>query len=337
MSDLATLVRTLCELPGPSGSEDAVREWLVERWSQWAANVTVTPLGNVVARIGGTGRRVALVAHMDEIAFFVTGVRTDGLLAADPLRPTPPERRRRDIPIGQPARILGDHGELEGTFVTVTGHVAGDVEEPDRRWWIDVGDDRDALDAAGVYVGTPIVSGAQVRRLGTRLVGKAMDDRAPLAAMTALIEREPRLRNELWLVATTQEEIGSVGASALGDAFTADVALALDVAPSGNLPGASERFALQLGAGPVLVHKDISMVYDRALGRELMAAAETSQQPLQHGAFGSYVSDGRELVRTGLRTGLLALPCRYTHSSYETVDLVDLEALIELLAAWLQT
>jgi tetrahedral aminopeptidase len=84
----------------------------------------------------------------------------------------------------------------------------------------------------------------------------------------------------------------------------------------------------------VLVHKDISMVYDRRVGGELWTAAQAAGRTLQEGAFRAYFGDGRELVRAGSRTALLALPCRYTHSSFETIDLGDLEALIDVLAEW---
>jgi hypothetical protein len=68
----------------------------------------------------------------------------------------------------------------------------------------------------------------------------------------------------------------------------------------------------------------------RADGRELWSAG----RPRQEDAFRAYVTDGREMVRHGATVALLGLPCRYTHSSYETVDLGDLEALVDVLAAW---
>jgi putative aminopeptidase FrvX len=337
--DLADLVKELCSLPGPAGAEEAVSKWLVDRWRPHVQTLSVLPTGSLVARVGGSGRCVAIVAHMDEIAFYVTCLRDDGLLEADPLRPWPPgPRRKGHVPIGQPAEVMTyDGGIVEGTFATTTGHVATDAGDGDDRWWIDVGcSSAEQLRQAGIHIGAPVVSGAPVRRTGTRLVGKAMDDRALLAAMTALIEQpEFSPSNDLWLVATVQEEIGGVGASALGPSFAPEVALSLDVAPSGLLPGhADDRFSLSLGGGPVLVHKDISIVYDRGVGRELRAAAASSGRPLQDGAFPAYFSDGRELVRYGSRPALLALPCRYTHSSFETIELEDLAALVDLLSAW---
>lgn len=337
--NLAGLLEQLCPLPGPAGAEDAVRDWLARRWAPSVNEITVTATGNLLARVGGSGRRVVLLAHMDEITYFVTVLRDDGLVEADPLRTWPPGNGRRpDIPLGHPAVLLARDGDLvHGTFAGITGHLATDAGESDDRWWIDVGcSDAAELAAAGLHVGAPVVSGAPVRRAGDRVIGKAMDDRALLAVLTALLERPGFApRNELWVAATTQEEVGAVGASWFGDDFFPDVALTLDVAPCGRLPGQPpDRFPLDLGAGPVLVHRDISLVYDRAIGRELWSAAQAAGQPLQDGAFRAYFTDGREMVRHGAKVTLLALPCRYTHSSYETVDLRDMEALVDVLAMW---
>ena len=336
--ELAALVRELCALPGPAGAEDAVRDWLLARWAPSVAEIGVEPSGNVLARVGGTGRKVTLVAHMDEVGYFVTVLREDGLIEADPLRTwPPPDGGRAHAPIGHPARILTrDGGSVLGTFATITGHVATD-SAANSGWWIDVGCSSGAeLADRGVHIGAPVVSAAPVRRLGNRLIGKAMDDRALLAAITALIE-QPSLtpRNDLRIAATVQEEIGSVGASAFGPAAASDVWLALDIAPCGKLPGQpAHRFPVDLGDGPVLVHKDISVVYDRAVGGELWSAAKSAGRSMQEGAFRAYFSDGRELMRQNTKVALLALPCRYTHSSFETIDLGDLEALIDVLAEW---
>jgi acetylornithine deacetylase/succinyl-diaminopimelate desuccinylase-like protein len=52
------LVKELTELPGPTGHEDPVQDWIVNRWSQFAAEVRRTRVNNVVARIGGAGPRL---------------------------------------------------------------------------------------------------------------------------------------------------------------------------------------------------------------------------------------------------------------------------------------
>ncbi len=75
-SDVSTdaifdLVKTLTELPGPVGHEDAVQDWIVDRWGGFAQEVRRTRVDNVLARVGGSGKRLVIMAHADEICFMV--------------------------------------------------------------------------------------------------------------------------------------------------------------------------------------------------------------------------------------------------------------------------
>ena len=53
-SELFEAVRELSELPGPTGHEDAVQDWIAERWSKFA-DVQRTRVDNVIGTIGGSG------------------------------------------------------------------------------------------------------------------------------------------------------------------------------------------------------------------------------------------------------------------------------------------
>jgi tetrahedral aminopeptidase len=74
------LVKELTELAGPTGHEDAVQDWLERRWSEFATDVRRTRVNNILARIGGSGPLLVLVAHADEICLMVKSVTDDGFL-----------------------------------------------------------------------------------------------------------------------------------------------------------------------------------------------------------------------------------------------------------------
>ena len=68
------LLKTLCQLNGTSGREDRVRAFLLSRLAG-KAEITVDPMGNILAFVRGTERAkktVMLTAHMDEVGFIVT-------------------------------------------------------------------------------------------------------------------------------------------------------------------------------------------------------------------------------------------------------------------------
>ena len=67
------LMKQLCALPGPSGCEDAVREFVLEKVKPFADEMKTDAIGNVmVFRKGKKAleRPVVLCAHMDEVGVY---------------------------------------------------------------------------------------------------------------------------------------------------------------------------------------------------------------------------------------------------------------------------
>jgi putative aminopeptidase FrvX len=53
---LFDLIAELTELPGPTGHEDAVQDWLETRWRTFARETRRTRVNNVLALVGVPGR-----------------------------------------------------------------------------------------------------------------------------------------------------------------------------------------------------------------------------------------------------------------------------------------
>ncbi len=341
------LVRTLTELPGPIGHEDAVQDWLEDAWRPFATSIERTRVGNLVAHIGGSGPRLLLQGHADEICLMVRSVTPDGFILLGMWNADRAGRPPRWLfPIGQPALILGTDGPVEGLFATASGHVASD-EQTERGhfvwndWFIDVGaQSGEEVRALGIRPGCRAIWNPPTRRLrgGPRIFGKAMDDRAALAIITAVLERVPvaGLRYDLSVASTVQEETGLIGASSLPDHADYDIAIALDVGLCGDIPGVDRLDVTPaLGEGVTVVYKDSGVHYSRRLSNQLVALAEREGIPVQLAIFRRFASDGEAFIRRGIDTALLAYPTRFTHSPFEMVHEADLEATIALISAFL--
>ena len=86
-------IEALCALRGPSGREDAVREYLIREIEGHAA-YEVDPLGNLLVRKKGKAparRILQLSAHMDEVGFIVTHIDEKGFLSFAPVGGVQPE------------------------------------------------------------------------------------------------------------------------------------------------------------------------------------------------------------------------------------------------------
>jgi endoglucanase len=341
------LVKTLTELPGPTGYEDPVQDWLAARWRGLGLAVERTPIGNIIARLGGQGPKLLIGAHADEISFRVKSIDTQGFLWLTSGRGMAEQRLPEPVPLGLIAHVITPAGTVDGTFVTISGHVLSrqqrEYYETHQIDWLDFYIDvgartRADAEAMGIHAGCPVINAVSTRRHGKNIVGKAMDDRAALAVMTLVAERvdRARLQYDVWFASTVQEEIGLIGARSVAAGF--DLGLVVEVGLAGDIPLVDDRsMPARLGGGPILVHKDASVAYHWGTSQAIARCAHAAGIPIQHATFQNFASDGKEWILQGVPTAMVAFPCRHTHSPYETVDEGDLEALVELLVAFVTT
>lgn len=340
------LLKQLCEIPGPGGHERRVHEFLAERWRRHCDEVEITGVGNLIAHVGGRGPKLLLVGHGDELCHVVKSISPDGYLwlahGGRDLTGRPPLRGGVMTPIGQPALVIGDDAIEEGIYATVVGHIVTQSQREHTRFewndiFVDIGaSSREEVLERGIRIGSRVIWNPPTRRKGPLMWGKAMDDRAPLLVLDQLLERvdRGRLAFDLYLGSTILEEIGLVGAASINGEIGCDYAVAIDVGPTGDTPLIDDRdVPARLGAGPILVHKDM-MHYSRSVMRALTAAAEAAAIPYQDAIYSSYGSDAGELLRQGVESGLLCIPTRYTHSPHEMVHERDLEQTIALLESF---
>jgi len=340
----ATVVDTLShlmELTGPTGQEEPVLAWCRETWAALGAEVTVTPIGNVMARMRGKGPRLLVEGHADEIGFVVKSIDRQGFLWLADAQAGSRAFHQRFF-VGQPALVVSRTSRVPGLFATPSGHVLATKPEFTGRLdandvFVDIGVESKAeAEALGVHVGAGVIWNPPTRRLGNRIIGKAIDDRVALAIATHLLKDLDRatLAFDLTVAATVQEEIGLNGAYSLG-APGYDLAIAIDNGPIGDYPGVDDReMTLTLGAGAALIYKDSLTHYDRRVINQLLDAAVKHQVPVQQGVYQGIGTDGAALIRAGIPTALLAIATRYTHTAFEMADARDVESALALLLAY---
>src|SRR3954453_21036553 len=121
--ELTSVLAEMCAVPAPSGGEGELASLLERRWAR-CEEVRRDPVGNVITRVGGSGPRLLVQAHMDQVGYVVRYVTEGGQILLDTSqgdRRTGPERRH---PVGQPVRLLQrDGGWSEGIIVAASGHV----------------------------------------------------------------------------------------------------------------------------------------------------------------------------------------------------------------------
>lgn len=339
------LIKELTELDGPVGQEHAVLDHVAALWEAAGAHVERTRIGNLLARAGGQGPKLLLAAHADELCYLVRSVDDDGFIwLANGQGWERATSFRNGFTIGQRVRVLARSGPISGVLAAATGHIATlALPEPkELTWndfWVDTGQTRAELLGAGVTPGTRVIWDASTAQFGPHVVGKALDDRVPLAVISEVLRRTPlaERRYDLTLACTVQEEVGLIGASALAARESFDAAIVVEIGLAGDVPTLDQRaMPLRLGAGPVLVHKDALVHYDHALTAALEQSAARNDIAIQHAVFGSFGSDGAAFMKADIPAAMVAFPARYTHSPFETGHLGDIEKLVDWLCGFLR-
>lgn len=335
MTDLnRELLQELLWAYGPCGQEDAVRDICRRELEKLVDDLWVDDAGNLVGLIRGDRGPVhhpgvRVMAHLDELSTIVKRVDPDGTLHLSALGSIYPG----NFGLG-PVAVLGDKQTLVGVLTVGSEHTTA---ESQRIWETKPGQGDKALDLTNVYVFTAcspddladagIGPGTRVciersKRTLTDINGYLgsyfLDDRAPVAALlhTARLfaERGVRPAQDSYLVFTTNEEIGGVGAAYANRTLPGDLTLALEVGPT------EIEYATTVHGGPIVGYGDAQCVYDKDVADRLMNIADGLGFSPQAAVLGAFESDASHAKSTGLtpRAGLLCVPTLSTHG-YEVI------------------
>ena len=341
MSASALLLRLL-EAPGPSGFEaEPAAVWRAAA-EAFADEVTVDAMGSSVARVGGQDGAplLALFGHVDEIGLIVTHVDEKGFVAFRGVGGWTPE-----VLVGQRVELLTRTGRVPGVIAQRReSHpaMARDERKPVelKDLHIDLGG-RDRDDAAVVEPGDPaVVVGPPLSLLNGRLASRALDNRLGAYVALEAARRVAEAADARWgvaAVATVQEEVGDyAGARTSAFALEPAVAIAVDVTPATDVPGAepAETGEQKLGSGAALLRgpgshpRVFELLRETAEAERIPYAVEVTRGKSHTDA------DAVHTSRSGVPTSVVSIPTRYLHTPVEVVDLEDVEACVALLAAF---
>jgi len=332
------LLKKLCALPGVSGDEGAVRDFILEQVRPYADEVRVDPMGSVIVEKKGRERgtkRVLLAAHMDEVGVIVTRIRDDGYLKFSFVGGI--DRR---VVIGKTVYLGKDR--VPGVIGLKAFHlVHGDEGEKVPKvsdLYIDIGaDSREEaeklvrLGDTGAFDGESVDFGDGMRK------AKALDDRVGCAVLLKLIQSD--LAYDTTFAFTVQEEVGTRGAFGAAFSVQPDIALVVEGTTAADLPGVPEEKQIcGPGRGVVIPFMDNGTLYDRELFGVLTGLADERGIPWQTKEYIAGGTDASAIQRSraGVRAAGIAVAVRYIHSPSSVICLKDAENMLALAGAFLE-
>lgn len=325
------MIQRLVEAYGPSGNEAGIAAVIQEMVRPCVDELRTDALGNVIALKRGTGGGVPVMvaAHMDEIGVIVTWVDEEGFL--------------RFAPTGgvSPVTLMGGRVRFANGTLGVIGWErwmrpdAGTRRPEIEEMFIDVG----ATSKQDCPVGIGDAAGfvRPFEDLGNRIVAKSMDDRIACAVAIQALKEIESTPNDLYVVFTVQEEVGTRGALTAAYGIEPAVGIAVDVTMTGDTPKA-RPMAVSLGKGPAIKVMDSGMLAHPGVVRWMAETADAAGIACQREVLLGGSTDARAIQtsRAGVPAGCISIPCRYVHTPSEMVDYRDVQGAVALLAALLR-
>jgi len=334
-------LKTLVETHGSAGFEEKVQAVFRERVGAVCHTVDTDVLGSVIAQFNdGDGPRVLLDGHSDEIGFLVRYIDDKGYLYL-----AKSGGWDEEVMVSQRVLVHTENGPVPGVLGKKAIHLMDSDERKKKsqihKLWVDIGA-KDGDEAKEIVeIGDYVTMNAFFQEVvGDRAVAKSFDNRAGIFCVSETLRAvKKELEATLFGVSAVQEEIGLRGAKAAAFSVDPDVAVAIDVTHSFDIPDVDKRKGadISLGGGPVIVR---GPNINRKVFRRLVEVAKENEIPYQIAASGGGTGTDANVIqlsRSGVATGLIGIPLRYMHNPCEMLELADLDNTVKLLTAFVES
>ncbi len=325
------LLRMLCDPVAIAGSEaglgEVIKRLLTEHGCE---DVRCDRMGNITGeyRCGRENApRLMLEAHMDEIGLMVSAISDEGSLLFVPVGGFDPK-----VLPGSEVTVHSKDGDIYGIIGAKPPHLTKErgkaVKIEDMS--VDIGFDKKEAEKR-VRIGDLISFNSCFTQLESAVAGRCFDDRAGVGAIIKTLEyvKDFKIECDIICAVTVQEELGMRGAKVICESARPDCAICID-AGFGTSANSSEGFDLGSGVivsvGPNLHPKLNKLIFEAASDYKIEVTSDVENGNTGTNAWAVQVAG------YGVPVALLSFPLRYMHSTYEVIDVGDIEAVAKLCA-----
>ena len=328
---------------GISGQEKEATRVMKKYVEDYADEIVYDNLGSLVAIKKGTSDlKVLITGHIDEIGFIVKEIDKDGYVKVHPVGGW----MGQNLPSSLMNITTRTGKEIKAVFGSVPPH--GQTAEARNKVvapgdsYLDIGvTSREAAEELGIKIGDPITPASEFIKMANPkfLMSKAWDDRVGAAIAVDVLRNLKDVETEasVYAAGTVQEEVGLRGAKTVAQMVQPDVALAVDVCFSHDLPG-GRAADVKLGCGAVLGVMDGSVIAHTGLLKEMenICADLSINYQLDILAGGGTDSGEMHKVGAGVINMTLSVPSRYMHSHHTIIHEDDYDATVKLITEFVK-
>lgn len=329
-----SLLKELCLTNGISGDEGSVRSLIIEKIKDYADDISVDNLGNLLVRKKGKKRaenRLMLSAHMDEVGLLVTDISPEGYIKFDEVGGI--DRR---VLLGKRVRI--GKNNIGGVIGVKPIHLSKDDESTAvpmlSDMYIDIGALNKADALSCISIGDSISFDSDFYETQDFIQSKALDDRFGCLVLIEMIKSE--LEYDMDFAFVVQEEVGLRGAKTAAYTTNPDFCIVVETTTAADIPGVDESSCVcKLGNGAVISVMDRRTIYDKELVKSAFKIADSLGVKAQHKRAVAGGNDAGVIhsSRGGVRTVAVSLPSRYLHAPNCVVNKDDCNSMLKLIPA----
>lgn len=333
-----TLIEKLCEINAIAGFEAAASNEIKKYFELYCDKVWVDTFYNVIGYKKGSsksGKKIMITAHYDQIGMIVAEYEKNGFLRVSNLGGIDTKALlAREVTVHGKKDVYGVIGAKPPHLLS-SDEIKKNVKL--KELFIDTGLPDEELKET-VSVGDPVsINSPLVRMKNGCVAGKNLDNRCGVVACVLALEKLSGIdhQNDVYVVATVQEEAGLIGAISSSYNIEPDIAVVIDVC-HGDMPNADKADTFTLGKG---VPVGAGPVFNRELTRQLLAIAKKEDIPTQLCVeAGDPGTEAWAVQVSGMGIAVVEvdIPLRYMHTGAELVNLNDVEmaaALVSKFAA----
>jgi endoglucanase len=311
-----SMLKRLLSSFGVSGHEDEVRKVIIDELKSVVCEIKEDKMGNLIVKAGEGSEKFMLCSHMDEIGLIATFIEDNGIIRVGSLG----DFNTADVVHNF---IRFENGTIGKVGAAKTNPEVGDL-------YIDIGVTSREEALRKVREGDVACFLGDAVEIENKIVSPGLDNRVGCYILLRLIKELNVTDKEIYFVFSSQAELGGRGARAASFAIEPDSCVVVDLEEAGDSIGG--KGTIKIGKGPILTVMDRSLIMHHEVKDKLEAAAKEKNIAVQYASV-NRITDGGAIhkEKSGVKTGVVSVPCRYNHSISEMVCVEDIENTIELL------
>ena len=337
------IYKDLVNLPGISGQEKFVREYMKQHLEPVAEEIVLDNLGSIFGGINldKDGPIVMIAGHMDEVGAMVQEITPKGVIKMIAIGGISPS-----VCVSQHMNVVLDNGKfIPGVVGAKPPHLLRDNSTKQvssfEDFFLDIGaDNYDHAVSLGVKIGQQIVFENNYKESfdGKKIFSKAWDNRFGCGMALDIIKNvdKKELPCKLYAGANVMEEVGLRGAQTSAFKIKPDLFIAVDCSPCQDT-FTDTMVGGTLGDGFLVRFYDPRAILHQGMKKFIEETAKKNNIKFQYyKSLGGTDAAAVQLSREGVLVCTIGMPARYIHSTTSIIHKDDYLAVKNVILAMLK-